>query len=175
MPSNLSISINDYDAQTGIVGFQCAEVSDTNFVGIATAFGEFRAAMMPLIRGVAIQSQMTIVSRFAAADQPATDDQAQRGNKWRVVYRDNSQWADAPTNSVPNYGYLKTFDVEIPTANLTLRENNSDVIYTQSGGGVGAADAQIEAFVAEFNSLVRSPYGGDAQVLRIEAVTRTGG
>lgn len=175
MPTNLSISVNDYDAQTGIVGFQCAEVTDTNIVGIGTAFNTFRTTMMELLRGIAIQSQMTILSKYEASDVPASDDQAQRGNKWRVVYRDNTEFLDAPTNSVVNYGYRKTFDLELPTANLTLRENNSDVIYTLAGGGVGAGAGDINAFVTAFNNLVRSPYGGDAQVIRIEAVTRTGG
>ena len=175
MPSNASISINDYDSQTGIVGFQVAEVTAATIVGIATAMGTFRLAMMPLIRGVVVQSQLSIVSRFGASDVPATDDQAQRGNKWRVSYRDNTQFLDAPTNSVVNYGYLKQFDFEVPTANLTLRENNSDVIYTNSGGGVGAAASDINDFVAATNSLARSPYGGDAAVIRIEAVTRSGG
>lgn len=175
MPSNASISINDYDAQTGIVGFQTAEVTAGNFIGIATALGTFRTTMQELIRGVVVQSQVSIVSRFSASDVPSTDDLAQRGNKWRVSYRDNTPFLDAPTNSVVNYGYLKQFDVEIPTANLTLRENNSDVIYTLAGGGVGAAEADIEAFVTAFNNVVRSPYGGDAQVIMIEAVTRSGG
>lgn len=175
MPSNVSITVNDYDAQAGIVGFMVTEITDENLVDVATAFGTFRTTMMALLRGVAIQSQMTILSKYDASDTPASDDQAQRGNKWRVVYRDNTPFLDAPTNSVVNYGYRKQFDIELPTANLTLRENNSDVIYTLAGGGVGAGDAAIEAFVTAFNNLVRSPYGGDAQVIRIEAVTRTGG
>lgn len=175
MASNASYTINDYDSQAGIVGIQIPEVSDTNFVDVATKIGELRTTMTPLIRGIFIQTQMSIISRYNASDEPATDDLAQRGNKWRVVYRDTSQWADAPTNTVPNYGYLKTFDVEIPTANLTLREGNSDVIYTKAGGGVGAAAAAIAAFVADFEELVVSPYGGVPDVLRIEAVTRTGG
>jgi hypothetical protein len=175
MPSNLSITVNDYDGQAGIVGFQCTEITDTNIVGVGTAFGTFRTTMMALLRGVAIQSQMTILSKYENSDAKATDDLAQRGNKWRVAYRDNTQWLDSPTNTIPNYGYRKSFDLELPTANLTLRENNSDVIYTQAGGGVGAGAAAINAFVAAFNNLVRSPYGGDAQVVMIEAVTRTGG
>lgn len=174
MPSNASITINDYDTQPGIVGFQVAEVTAANFVGIATALGTFRTTMMPLIRGLVIQSQLSILAKFDAATAPATDDQAQRGNKWRVQYRDNTEFLDVG-ETVVNYGYRKTFDIEIPTANLTLRENNSDVIYTLSGGGVGAAEANIEAFVAAVNNIVRSPYGGDAQVLMIEAVTRSGG
>lgn len=175
MPSNFTMSINDYDAQTGIVGFQVAEVTDLNFVGIATQLGEWRASVLPLIRGLVVQSQLSIVSRFSAADVPATDDQAQRGNKWRVSYRDTTPFLDAPANTVVNYGYLKQFDFEIPTANLTLRENNSDVIYTSGGGGVGASAAVINAFVTETNQIVRSPYGGDGAVILIEAVTRSGG
>lgn len=174
MPSNASWSINDYDAQTGIVGIQTQEVTAGNLVAVATAMGNFRTAMQELIRGVVVQSQLSIVSRFSASDVPSTDDLAQRGNKWRVQYRDNTQFLDAG-ETVVNYGYLKMFDVEIPTANLTLRENNSDVIYTLTNGGIGAGAADINAFVAAFNALVRSPYGGAAQVIMIEAVTRAGG
>jgi len=175
MPSNYSISINDYDGQTGIVGVQMAELTVGNFVGILTALGTLRTAMAPLIRGLMVQSQVSIINRLAASTDKASDDQAQRGNKWRVSYRDNTPFLDAPTNSVVNYGYLKPFDVEIPTANLTLRENNSDVIYTLASGGVGAAATDIEDFADAFNNVVRSPYGGDAEVLLIEAVTRSGG
>lgn len=175
MPSNASWSINDYDGQTGIVGVQTTEITDLNFVAVATQMGTFRTTLTELIRGIFVQAQLSIISRFAASTDKATDDLAQRGNKWRVQYRDNTQFLDAPTNSVVNYGYLKPFDFEVPTADLTLRENNSDIIYTLAGGGVGAASADIEAFVAAANALVRSPYGGAAQVLMIEAVTRSGG
>lgn len=175
MPNNYSVSINDYDTQTGIMGFAFTELTAGNFTAVLAQLGAVRAALPPLIRGTIVSANVGIQNRLASGDTPSTDDQAQRGNKWRVVIRDTAQWANPPTNTVVNYGFGKTFDVEIPTANLTLRENNSDIIYTEAGGGVGAAAADIQTFVDAVEACWLSPYGGTGTVVKIEAVTRNGG
>lgn len=175
MPGNYSVSINDYDGQTGITGISFIELTAANFVTVLGQLGTFRSTLQALIRGVQVQAQVSIISRLAPGNTRADDDQAQRGNKWRVSYRDTTAFLDAPTNTIVNYGYQKPFDYEIPTANLSLRENNSDVIYTEAGGGVGLAAADIEAHAAAFEAVGRSPYGGECVVQFIEAVTRSGG
>lgn len=175
MASNYSQSIIDYDGQTGITGLQFTELTVGNFTAVLTKLGTLRDAMSELYLGDLVNTQVSIMHRYSSGDVPSNNDLAQRGNKWRVIVRDTSEWANPPTNTVPNYGFGKTFDFEIPTADLTLREANSDVIYTQSGGGVGAKETEIEAFVAAVEDVWLSPYGGAGTVVKIEAVTRSGG
>ena len=171
MPTFGSISLNDYDGQTGVVGFRLEEATGANFVALATAMGDIRAGVEGITIGTTVKSEMSIIARFAASDVRATDPTAQRGNKWRVVYTDDQPFLDPGPNTIPNPGYRGSFDVEIPTADLTLRVNNSDIVYSN---GVGV-DPAFEAFVLPFITNCRSPYSGTVAVNYIEAVTRSGG
>lgn len=166
-----SITLNDYDGQAGIVGFNFDEATAANFASLATAMGSIRSAIEAVTLGISTKSEMSIIARFAASDARATSPLAQRGNKWRVVYFDDTEWLDAPTNTIPNPGYRKSFDLEIPTADLSLRDGNSDVVFS---GGVGV-DPLFETLALALVGNIRSPYSGDIGINYIEAVTRSGG
>lgn len=171
MPTTGSISFNDYDGQTGVVGFNFTEITPANFVDVATGLGDLRAKIEPVILGLPIKSELSIIGRFNASNARASDSSAQRGNKWRISYADDQAWLDPGTDSIPNPGFQKPFDIELPTADLSLRASNSDFVYSD---GVGVTLA-FESLVTSIENSCLSPYGGTVTVNFIKAVTRAGG
>ena len=172
MPSTASLTMADYDGQVGIVGYNIPEVTSANIVAVSTDIGELRTAIEAVTRGVSIKTEMSIISRHTSSNAKSTDELAQRGNKWRVSYRDITEFLDAPTNTIPNPGYLKAFDLEIPTADFAQRVNGSDVVFNEGTLGVSQAFTDLGSAIQD---LVLSPYGGAIKVQLIEAVTRSGG
>lgn len=172
MVDSVSLTYNDYDGQAGIVSFNVDDVDATNF---ATIFGwvntTMRDAINAITLGVDVKTEINNVQRYASSNTRATNPSAQRGNKWAVYYRDDTDWLDAPANTIPNPGYLKPFSVEIPTADLSLRDANSNVVWT---GGVGVS-SEFDDFAIAFVAQARSPYGGLPALQRIESTTRSGG
>lgn len=172
MPSNQTISINDYDGQTGVVGWNLVPLDITNLVDQTTAINAFIAQIELATLGVVVSKRTNIQTQLASNSLASSDENAQRGNKWRISYYDDLEFLDSPTDSVPNPGYLKPFDMEIPTADLSQRVGNSNVVFTLDGGTVGGFPS---GFVTAMQATVRSPYGGNIVVTLIEAVTRSGG
>lgn len=171
MPSTASLTLNDYDGQSGVVGWNTQEVTAANFVDVATGLGSMRDKIEEVTLGISIKSELSIISRFNGSNAQATSELAQRGNKWRIAYTDDTEFLDAPTNTIPNPGYRKSFDLELPTADLSLREANSDFVYS---GGTGVSLA-FETLATAVEAEVRSPYSGEVVVQFIKAVTRSGG
>lgn len=172
MPSTFSLTINDYDRQTGVVGGNIEQLSGANFGAAVANLDAFRLAVEQVTIGISIKQELSYQEKFQDPRIAAGNDLAQRGNKWRVAYYDDTQYLDAPTNAVPNPGFRKPFDIEIPCADLTYRIGNSDQVWAL---GSATNDPDMDALVSAFEDLVRSPYTGEAEVTFIEAVTRSGG
>lgn len=171
MASNASLTLHDYDGQAGIVGFNTAEITAANFAGMTSAIEDLEDAVQAVTLGLVIQNELSSIRRKANSKAKSDDPNAQRGNKWMVTYMDNTAEHSA---GVPNTGYLKIFQLEIPTADLSMRIDNENDVYD---AGLDPA-SEIPEFITladELNSIVRSPYGGVGLVLKIEAVTRGGG
>lgn len=171
MPSTASLTLNDYDGQPGIVGINVEEVTAANITAVATAMGNWRGAIEAITLGITIKSQLSILSRFNASNARATSNLAQRGNKWIVFYRDNSQFLDAG-NTVPNPGFQRAFTLDIPTADLSFRTAQQDVVWAI---GSLTNPTEFDDLVTAGQALVKSPYSGDILVERVEATTRAGG
>lgn len=175
MASNASITLNDYDGQAGVMGFNIPEILAGNFAAITTQLEVVEDAVEAITEGLVIQNQLSSIRRKQPSTARAASPTAQRGNKWLVSYTDIEQYLDAPTNSVPNPGYFKAFNFEIPTASLSLREDQRNEVYVYDPVAPYSADAAITTFVDEIQDLAVSPYGGEMRVLKIEAQTVTGG
>lgn len=171
MPTTFSVSIKDYDTQTGRVGFNVDTPDGLTYDALDSSTQSLALAVQQMIVGLVVSTSLTTVTRWQGSFNASSDKVAQRGNKWFVRYIDASEFLDA-ANTVPNPSYLGTFDFSIPTANLDLRDNNENFVYTLDGTG------QLQVFtdfVTEAEAIVRSPNGGTIFIQTIEAVTSRGG
>lgn len=171
MPSTGSLTLNDYDGQPGIIGYNTAEVTAANLAGIALDMGSFRTAVEAVTLGVSIKSELSIISRFNASNSKSADVLAQRGNKWMVSYLDATEFLDGG-NTIPNPGYRKSFTLDIPTADLSYRTQGQDIVWALGGAN---NHVDFDNLVSKTETLIRSPYSGLVEVQQIEAVTRAGG
>ena len=103
-------------------------------------------------------------------DATSATQQSQRGKKWKITYIDESEFLDGAL-TVPNPAYLEPFSVEIPCADLSLRQGGVNIVWSR---GASNNVALFDGVVTEFEKS-QSPYGGSPQVQRIEAVGRAGG
>lgn len=175
MSSKASISMVDFDGQTGVTGFNIPEVDATNFAAITTQLEVVEDAIEAITEGLVVQNQISSIRRKQPSNARSASTLAQRGNKWLVSYTDIDPYLDAPANTIPNNGFNQAFDMEIPTAKLSLRENKQNDVYIYDATTPYSADTTITTFVDEIQDLATSPYGGEIRVLKISAQTVTGG
>lgn len=159
-----SLSIRDYDGAIGVMAVNTGAVTAVSLPGLLTQIGDLRDAVDDLTIGVIAKERQEVFNTILSQDLP-TSEFAQRGSKWQVNYHDNTQFFDAPVNAIPNAGYLKPFQVEIPAADLSLLDDNQTFLPLD---GTEAA-----AFVTAFEAMARSPYGGVVVVDSIEYVPRS--
>lgn len=169
MPDVFSIMINDFDRQQGIFTGNCETLTAANFAGQMTEQDALNDSLAAIILGTVIANSTSHRIAKNPANATPADANAQRGNKWHVFTVDIT---DELAAGVPNPYYWKPFDYEVPTADLSLRVNDSNVVWVQ-GGANNVAD--FDAFVTAFNAYAKSPVGGTLTVSRIEAMTTAGG
>lgn len=168
MPRYRTLSYVDYDGQQSVVRFNMPN----NYIPLVedVAWVLLKDAIDDIIRGELVNEVNATSTQHASSATRSSDPEANRQSKWLVTYEDTTQWLDAPTNTIPNPNYLKLFQTELPTANLVLRSNNSDVVYVPNGAG---NEPLFEAFVTAFEAVVRSPSGGATRVLQMKDVGRS--
>ena len=170
MPTSKSYTVRDFDGEKSVYGWNTEQVAPdgSNLLALEVANGTLNAAIYDITRFAAVnQQQFSNIIR--GTQSPNADPEAQREEKWLCTYEDTTEFLDPPTNLIPNPGFHKIFNLEIPIADLSLRVGNSEIVYTQAGGGV----AQVFTdFVAAFNLVVKSPYGGVAAMLEVRSVGR---
>lgn len=159
-----SISIQDYSREKSSMSVKVGVVTAGTLAGLLTQINAFRTATDAIVLGE-IQSDSLTAFRSFLSNVVPTDPNAQRERKWLVTYADNTQFFDA-LQSIPNEGYGKKFQIEIPTANLTaaLLIDNTDEADRTNTTWVTWIDA--------FEAMAKSPHGGDPLVLDIRAVGR---
>ena len=158
-----SLTIQDYDGEKTVTKINTGAVTAVSLPALLTQIGNLRTAVDGLIIGVEQKENLMVFSTILDQTLP-TSEFAQRETKWVVRYHDNTAFFDAPINAIPNEGYLKPFDIEIGTADLSLLANNDDFLpLTQT---------EAAAFVTAFEAMARSPYGGVVVVDSIQQVGR---
>lgn len=169
MADSASWTIVDYDGQKGSFAINTVPLSGANLAAQEALLDTLRGTFDDIIDGVVQAQHINITDRYLPSTTKATDPEAQRGNKWRVDAYDNTQLLGA---GIPNPSYLKTFQYDLPTANLELRvENENDVWVEGSATNV----AEFDPFVAAFEAVAKSPNAGSLQVTQVVAVTRAAG
>lgn len=165
-----SLVMADYDGESSTFSFGLNDVNVSNIVEVFTDLDTMRAAVAGITDGLLLSQLVSIPSQFASVGSKSTDSNSQRENKWLVTYEDVTEYLNDPVNTIRNAGYRKVFTIEIPTADLSLREGGSNVVYDV------ARDPEnivvFETFVSILEQMARSPYGGAINVLKMEAVGR---
>lgn len=167
--TQITFTVMDYDGEKSTISYRTIPLATdgSNLTTVLTGMTTMRTYIEGIMRGVVVQTQMSKITRITNA--PASDPEAAREEKWVVTYEDTTEFLDAPANTIPNPGYGKVFNVEIPCADLSQRIDNSEIVYTPA---MASPPAAVGTFVSGFEGVVRSPYSGSVQVLEIRSVGR---
>ena len=169
MPDQASIVINDFDGQQGVLGVNSEILTAANFVAQLAELEDLKDALAPIALGLVISTGISHRIQWQNSNAKATSPLAQRGNKWKITASDSTVELAA---GVPNPYFMKPFFYEVPTAKLSLREDNNNIVYVKDGTG---NIAEFDTFVPFFEGFAKSPVGGTLDVLQVEAVTSSGG
>jgi hypothetical protein len=126
--------------------------------------GDMKTSIDAVTLGTIQREALTAFDNLLSNTPPASKE-AQREKKWLITYIDNTPFLDPPVDSINNPGYQKMFSNTVPTADLAqLNVPGSDE--------VNITLEPWATFVTRFQSLARSPYGGQPLVTRIMFVGR---
>lgn len=158
MPTHGTVSIEDASGETSTIRFNIQDYSliptaPNNIGSVSQDLDELKDAVALITLGEI--RKVNLGKDFPESAAPVTDVNAQRERKWLVTMRDETQFLD-PTNAVPNPGYLRTFQFEVPCANLALLRAGSDEI--------DLANATVIQFVTAVQLNIRSPWNSSALV-----------
>jgi hypothetical protein len=159
MPTRGFVTIQDHTNEATTVNFWVQDVGAINYGSVTQDIDEIKDGILEVIRGNVLQSGFT--KTFPENPAVVTDPLAQRESKWLVRYRDTSQFLDA-VNSIANPGFLKIFNLEIGTADLTLLQPGSEQMDLESVRGA--------AFVAAMEPNIRSPYNHTSSAPSVEII-----
>jgi len=162
----VSITLRDFDKEPGNFGFGVPDVTPVTLVGLTVAMDLIRTALLDITIGVISNQGIVLNDQYESSQTGSLIPEANRESKWLVTYQDNQEFLAI---GVPNPGYRKVFNFEVPTAKLSLRQNNSSVVWVK-GGATNVPE--FDSFVLAVNSILRSPYGGIGDILQIEDVSR---
>lgn len=165
MAGQLSFSMLDHDRETSAIGIRTGAVTAVSLPGLLTQVGTLRGAIEGITLGVVAKESLSVFNTPLSNDPPA-DENAQVERVWVVQFEDNLPFFDDPVNAIPNEGYRKKFTVAIPTADYegNLLPNTDEANLNDDG--------PVEAFIAAFEAIARSPYGGTVNVLKMTAAGR---
>jgi hypothetical protein len=164
MPNIVSMKVEDYLAnstgETSRSSFNIGPLTAANFAAKHAAVDTLHDAILPLIEGEIRQIAFNEVYPKSLAAVGAQT--AQREKKWRVTYRDDTEFLDVG-NTINNTGYLQTYSMTLPTADLSHAAFD--------GQKLDLTDTEVAAFVTAFEAVQNSPTGGNTvTVLSIEYV-----
>lgn len=162
-----SFTLMDYDRETSTMNFATGPITVATLPAALTQFGALRTAIQGITVGT-VAAESLYVNRTKLSNTPPADPHAQRERKWLVTYEDATEYFDAPTNSIPNAGFGKVFNVEIPTADFGI----ADILLPNSGDA-NLTLLPMSQFITAFENLVHSPYNGAVSVIRIQAIGRS--
>ncbi|NJL55933.1 hypothetical protein HC928_12635 [bacterium] len=176
MPTIASATFVDYDGEQSSVSYNLVNVAadGSNYNAVVAANDLIRSTMAALQRGVVVSERKVIANRLAAPGTRASNAEAQREEKWLVTYFDNqgilNPGAD-PGAQIVNPNYYKLYNLEIPCADVGIRQSGDNFIVKNGVSLIPAAPA-IQAFIDAFNVNARTPTNTTCEILTIQAVGR---
>lgn len=164
MPQNTGgFTIEDYDGETSRASVNIGPLTAGNFTAKRAALDAYKAALPGIILGEIRRTNIN--ETFSESTAAITDKNAQRETKWLVTLIDDTQFFDVG-NTINNPGFGNLFNIEIPTADLSLLANNQDEL--------DLTDPAVAAVVTALEGVANSPTGGDTvRVVKIKHVGRT--
>ena len=160
MPTKAFVTIEDYTGEKTTCRFWVQDVSALNYDSVTQDIDEVKDAILGVIRGEVRQVGFT--KTFPESSVAVADKEAQREEKWMVMYRDTTQFLDA-ANTIANPGYLKLFSLEVGTADLQKLDATAKDM-------ADLTDAEVAQLVTDFEANIRSPYNNSAQAPTVEVV-----
>lgn len=158
-----TFTIEDYSREKSGMSLNIGPLTAANFTAVRDAIDDLKAVMDNIALGEIRRTNINEV--FAESVAAVTDQNAQRERKWLVTYRDNTQYLDVG-NTINNTGFGQVYNVEVPTAKLSLLAGNSDELSLTATG--------VAAWVTAFEAVQNSPTGGnEIEVLTIKHVGRS--
>lgn len=163
MPQNTAtFTVEDYNRENSNAGVNIGPLTAANFTAKRNAIDALKLTIPGIISGEIRRTRINEV--FAESADAVASPEAQREAKWLVTLRDVTQFFDVG-NTINNPGFGNLFNIEIPTANLTLLENNSDEL--------DLSVTEVAAFVTALEAIAHSPTGGnEVEVVSIKHVGR---
>lgn len=170
MARQRTLTMVDYDGQPSVIQLEMSAIEIPVIEAVNWAL--LKDDINNVSLGLPVRETSKAYFQLASSAARPTDENSNRANKWLVTYEDITQWLNPPTNDIPNPNYLKVFNFEIPMADLSLRVNNSDVVFTRAG--IGTINPPVfDDLVTRLELLVKSPSGGSIRVHQIRLETRS--
>lgn len=161
--NNATFTIEDYSQEKGSMSINIGPVTVVNFTALHDAIDDLEAVMPNMILGAIRKTNVHEI--FNGSVAAVTDVNAQRERKWLVTYRDETEFLDV-ADTIMNTGYGQVYNVEIPTAKLSLLDTESDEL--------DLSVAAVAAWITAFEAVQISPTGGDViNVISIRHVGRS--
>jgi len=157
-------ALTDYNGEVSTTTIRTGAITAASIAGTLTDIAAMVTAIDNMTLGVR-KSDSLRAFKTPGSNALASDPNAQVERKWLVTYDDITPFFDPPLNAIPNAGFGAVFNLEIGTADADLLADNQEFLALDAGPGL--------AFVTAFQTLGRTPYGGDPRVLSIELVGRT--
>lgn len=158
-----TFTIEDFSKEKSTFSINVGPITAANFTALRDAIDDLKLVMDNLMLGEIRRTNITEV--FAESTAAVTDVNAQRERKWLVTYRDNTQYLDVG-NTINNTGFGQLYNVEVPTAKLSLLDFESDEL--------DLSIAAVAAWITAFEAVAQSPTGGDEiEVVSIRHVGRS--
>lgn len=162
MANKATFTIQDFDGENSTMSINVGPITAANFTAKRDAIDDLKNTIPDITRGEIRQT--TISENFSESVAEVTSQEAQRESKWLATLRDVTQFFDVG-NTINNPGFGKLFNIEIPTALLTLLSGGSSVL--------SLAVPAVAAFVTALEAIAHSPTGGnECEVVTIRHVGR---
>lgn len=143
------LSVVDYSKEISHFNTHLGPVNAATITGITGQLATLQSAVDGIILGVLKEEEFLVDRNRLSGALPASKN-AQRENKWLVVYHDTVTF--------------EVFKLQIPTADLSLVVNNSDFADITAGA--------MATFVTAFQDVAVSKSGNDVLIDYIKFVGR---
>lgn len=157
------ISIRDNSNTLSKTKINTVDITAANVAAQLVLLTDLVTETDPMVMGALAEWRLQVVTPGTSV--PPASELAQVETCWLVVYTDSQAFLDPGTDLVPNPGFGKPFTLVWPTAeyagHLVANTDLADL-----------AGTDMVAFVAAFEDLYVSPYGGTVTVTEIRVVGR---